>query len=92
MHAPEIENIADELVDSGPMQQCRRAIASAFYENEGRLDIRHLWTKGDVSMFRVNWWTNTHAGAPRIYRSAFVAVEKTLEGLVLEDRTCRSAA
>lgn len=92
MYAPEIENMTDESIERSPMHLYRRLIASAFFENEARLDIRHLWTKGDVSMFRVNWWTTTHAGEPRIFRSAFVAVEKTLEGLVLQDRTCRSAA
>ncbi len=92
MYAPEVESMAGESQVSRLMQQYRQLIAAAFFENEARLDIRHLWTRGEVSLFRVNWWTTTHSGGPRIFRSAFVAVEQTPEGLVLRDRTRRSAA
>jgi hypothetical protein len=87
-----IERLFDSGLQADPMAECRRAIADAFVENEERLDVRHLWTRGDARYFRVNWWSTDSFGAGRIRRSAFVSVEATKSGLVVRDLTTRAAA
>lgn len=68
-----------------------RVVADHFFEHPNRLDVRHLWTSGDVSYVRVNWWAES-SGVSRISRSAFVRVEATHGGWQVRDMTARSAA
>lgn len=76
-----------------PLEECRRAIADLFYDDGRRLDVRRLWTRGDVSTFRVNWWsTDLASGDARIRRSVFVAVRRTPGGLEAYDCTRPHAA
>lgn len=88
----EAETIESEIEQPAGFQAYRDAIAIAFFENRHRLDIRHLWTRGRVSSFRVNWWALPTGGQPAIRRSAFVQVERTAAGLVVHDNTSRRAA
>lgn len=69
----------------------REVVASHFFEHPNRIDVRHLWTTGRTSFVRVNWWSE-NCGVSRITRSAFVRVEATDDGWVIEDMTVRSAA
>lgn len=66
------------------------AIAAAYVEDIHSVDIRHLWSAGDVAYFRVNWWRD--GCEPRVRRSAFVAVEYTGDGYRVVDMTTRRAA
>jgi hypothetical protein len=65
----------------------RRAVAAKFFEHVGRLDIRELWSRGDTSYFRVNWWKLQPVGEHRICESAFVEVRRTKHGFVVQNRT-----
>ncbi len=64
---------ATEAVVSG---ESRRAIAAAFPGAVGKLEIRRLWSHGETSYYRVNWWTGIDGGDARIRASEFVAVER----------------
>lgn len=86
------EMLAAELELPEGIDPYREAIAAAFFEIGDRLDIRHLWTSGSISSFRVNWWTLPTDGHAAIRRSAFVQVERTDAGLVVHDHTLRRAA
>lgn len=88
----ELESIESELEQPEGLHTYREAIAAAFFEYRDRLDIRHLWTRGSISTFRVNWWTLPTNGQAGIRRSAFVQVELTDAGLVVHDNTFRCAA
>lgn len=79
-----------ELDDT--LSEFRQAIAAAFFEDERAVDVRHLWTRGQHSYFRVNWWSASCAAAPRVRRSAFVMVETHAYGYRVRDVTCRPAA
>jgi hypothetical protein len=68
------------------------AIAALYFEHPSRLDIRRLWTQHGLSYFRVNWWHAATDAAPRVRRSAFVAVESRPYGCRVLDRTHRRAA
>ena len=57
--------------------ELRAVIAALFFERPGRLDIRHLWTTGRYSFFRVNRWSEQ---ASRIAYSAFIRVEALAAG------------
>jgi hypothetical protein len=63
------------------------AIGAALFEDQRNLEIRLLWSRGQTSCFRVNWWTVERVRGPRIRRSAFVRVEREPGGYrVLPDR------
>lgn len=88
----EVMHAVDEL-EYMPIDEYREAIAAAYFELPERLDVRYLWTKGPLSLFRVNWWHSDSAtGESYIRRSEFVAVERTADGLVLRPPTWRWAA
>ncbi|MBW7907274.1 MAG: hypothetical protein LC135_11475 [Phycisphaerae bacterium] len=82
------EGIASEF-----LFECRQTIAARYFEVAERLDVRHLWTREGVSTFRVNWWKSDPLTGERwIYRSAFVAVEAKLDGMIVLDQTRQKAA
>lgn len=95
MDAPEMEMIAEleaefERLTSG---NYHAVIAAAFSHIRGRMDVKHLWTRGDVSYFRVNWWRHDWvAGEERVALSEFVAVEATEAGLSVLSRPGKRAA
>ncbi len=70
----------------------RRAIAAAFPGAIGKLEIRRLWSRGETSYFRVNWWTGFDGGNARIRASEFVAVDYAESELVVHRLTPRRAA
>lgn len=60
----------------------REAIGDLFFEVPRWLDIRFLWSCCAASFFRVNFWrADSKTGENRIYRSAFVRVDETRDGL-----------
>lgn len=95
MDAPAMEMISaleaeQETPEMGPYHA---VIAAAFAGQYGRLDVRHLWTRGGVSFFRANWWSRDWiSGEDHVRRSEFVAVEMTDAGLRLQTHTWRRAA
>jgi hypothetical protein len=91
MNALEDCTVADDLEFVVDVAACRRAIADAYFEPEQRLDARHLWTRGRISFFRVNWWDVDARGASRIVRSAFVSIEHTDEGPQVRGQSPRAA-
>ncbi len=70
----------------------QEAIASFFFEHPRALDVRCLWTRGALSYFRVNWWTEGTTHPPRVRRSAFVVVETCEHGYRIREVTRRDAA
>ncbi|MCA9244764.1 MAG: hypothetical protein KDA32_12450 [Phycisphaerales bacterium] len=52
-----------------------------------RVDVRHLWSKGDTHYFRVNAWRSLIGGDNRIVQSAFVSVTEDGEHIELTDMT-----
>ena len=90
----EIEDAIEvlDLSESEPdLSEVHRVIASLFFEDPAALDIRHLWTQGRLSFFRVNWWT-TAGEELRVRRSTFVVVESEAHGYRVRDLTRREAA
>jgi hypothetical protein len=89
MAATKLSAFAEELVE--PLETPRRAVARAFYETPGRMDIRKLWSSGHVHYFRVNFW-QTRGGVEDqyIWCSRFVMVEDTFDGYVVHEmnQTC----
>lgn len=72
---------------------CRETIAARYFETSQRLDVRHLWTDGSISAFRVNWWKyDSLTGERWIQRSEFVVVEATLDGMIVCENTRQKAA
>ena len=71
-----------------PVGEYAEAIAAFFFELPQWLDIRPLWRRDATSFWRVNFWrTDTASGEERICRSAFIAVEETMDALHVEDLT-----
>ncbi|HOW72513.1 MAG TPA: hypothetical protein PKY77_18085 [Phycisphaerae bacterium] len=56
---------------------------------EGDLRVRHLWSQGRASRYRANW-SRPVAGEVRIVQSRFVRIERTSDGLVVQDETVGS--
>ena len=55
---------------------CESAIRDAFAGTPGRMDIRHLWTRGETHNFRVNWWRlRPDSTDHHIAQSEFVTVD-----------------
>ncbi len=65
----------------------RAAIAAVLFEEPGRLDIRHLWTRGRMNYFRVNWWVTEARGVSRITHSSFIQLEAIASGWRIHRRT-----
>lgn len=58
------------------LDACQSAIRDAFAGAPGRVDIRHLWTRGETHNFRVNWWRlRPDSSEYHIARSEFVTVD-----------------
>ncbi len=68
------------------------AIAALMFENPADLDIRHLWTRGGVAYFRVNWWTTAAHREPRIRRSAFLRVTCRRHGYEIREQGAGASA
>ncbi len=96
MTATELETLDEMRLDEPSLidlREHREAIGAALFEHPSRLDLRRLWTRGGLTLFRVNLWgTDAVTGEPKIKRSLFVEVERTQDGLVARDRTLRGAA
>jgi hypothetical protein len=82
----------DEYEPEAAQWEMVSAIAAMYFEDARDLDVRHLWTRGDLNYFRVNWWHESAAGAARVRRSAFVVVECQATGYRIVDVTHREAA
>jgi hypothetical protein len=72
----------------------RAAIAARFYSDHfGRVDARPVWARPGRRFYRVNWWrTRPDSGQAYIAESAFVRVDETLAGYVVEEAPRRGAA
>ncbi len=64
-----------QVVNCIGVSDMRGAIAALLFEDPAHLDIRHLWTRGRTSFFRVNWWTAVGTGVSRVSRSCFIPLE-----------------
>ena len=64
------------------------ALVEELVDFEGRLDVRHLWTRNTVSYYRVNWWRKRPGMFDHyVARSIQLRVEQTPAGLVARDAT-----
>lgn len=62
------------------------ALVEELVDFEGRVDVRHLWTRDTVSYFRVNWWRKRPGLFDHyVARSMQLRVEQTPTGLVARD-------
>ncbi len=68
------------------MEDMRAAIRAVLFDASERVDIRHLWTRGSVSYFRVNRWSAGIEGPARIVRSSFMVVEALDSGWRVRER------
>ena len=58
------------------LDACHNAIRDTFAGTCGRMDIRWLWSRGEMHRFRVNWWRLSPSGAEyQIDRSEFVSID-----------------
>ena len=58
------------------LDACEASIREAFAGTCGRIDIRWLWSRGDIHRFRVNWWRLSPDGSEHcIERSEFVTID-----------------
>jgi hypothetical protein len=74
-------------------REVRSAVARMFFDVQGRLDIRELWSDGLTHRFRLNWWRYDQGmREQRIWRSAFVTVMETDNGPEVREETVRLAA
>ena len=58
-----------------------------FFDRRSGLDVRFLWRNKGVSRYRVAWWNQDR---DNIFESYFIAVYKTPDGFVVEDKTERN--
>jgi hypothetical protein len=77
----------DPLDSLSTLDDMHAAIRAILFDSPERLDIRHLWTRGAISYFRVNRWSPASTGSPRIVRSSFVLVEGLDSGWRVQERS-----
>lgn len=70
----------------------KRAFTTAFPAARGQMHVKRLWTRAGVGFYRVNWWRILPGDATYMGDSAFVAVERTEDGLSVRELTRRHAA
>lgn len=92
IEAEDAIDIIDLPEPESDLSEMHGAIAALLFEDQRALDVRHLWTQGRLSYFRVNWWTTTAGEGPRVRRSNFVVVEREAYGYRVRDVTRHQAA
>jgi len=87
------ESAEDTLFDESlEHPAARNAVAAAYYAVSGRLDIRHLWTRGALNLFRVNLWKRRPGSDEQyVYDSRYVEARLTPNGPIVTDCTLRKA-
>ena len=71
---------------------CEVAIRKSFAGTCGRIDLRLLWSRGDLHHFRVNWWRLSASGCEhRIEHSEFVAVDGATGVVASRDLSAQAA-
>ncbi len=74
------------------LDACEASIRESFAGTCGRIDIRWLWSRGDMHRFRVNWWRLSPSGSEhRIERSEFVTVDMAHERVMSSQLQAQAA-
>lgn len=85
---PRLEKSPGTPLSAISLLDAHDAVLKAF-PFEGDLRVRHLWSQGRTSRYRANWYRPVE-GEVRVVHSLFLRIEKTSDGLIVQNETAGS--